>query len=109
MFRDSVAIKDFRADLDFVMQKPGFLLQYRAMQFMDICAQHDAGELTDEEYTFWKSKFPEYQGDFQNAVRANREVTVSSDGDPLPASEPQAPERGRKRKTNNRRKKKQKI
>lgn len=112
VFRDSVAIKDFKADLDFVMQRPGFLLQHRAMQFMDVCAQHDAGELTDEEYTLWKSKFPEYQRDFQNAIRADkadREVAVSSDGDPLSATEPQAPERGRKRKINNRRKKKQKI
>ena len=31
---------------------------------MKAYALHDAGELTDEEYAFWKRKFPAFQNDF---------------------------------------------
>ena len=92
VFRDSVALEDFQKAPDSILESIGAMFQYRALRFMEVCARHDAGELTDEEYALWKSKFPEYRSDFQKAV---------SESDPIPASEPQTPERSRKRKINN--------
>ncbi len=90
-FRDSVALDDFQKAPDVALENISAMLQYRALRFMEVCAQHDAGDLTDEEYALWKSKFPEYRDDFKNAV----------EGDTVPASEPKPPERSRKRKINN--------
>ena len=57
-------MEKFKPDLDTVMSSPGLLLQYRVLGFMKACALHDAGELTDEEYALWKSKFPTFLSDF---------------------------------------------
>lgn len=102
VFRDSVAVGGFKPDLDFILRSPGVLLQYRILGFMKACAQHSAGELTDEEYALWKSKFPAFLGDFyefrKQAGRAEGEIF---DGDaPVPLEKPQSPERSRKRKIN---------
>ena len=67
------------------------MLQQRVRSFLKVCALHDAGELSDEDYALWKSKFPAFMDDFKNAVEC----------DTIPASEPKSPERSRKRKVNN--------
>ena len=108
-FRDSVAVKDFKTDLEFLFQRPGYLLQLRAMQFQKACAAHDAGKLTDEEYALWKSKFPEYWDDFQKEVPADKDMAAASGGDPIPVSEPQTPERVRQRKINSGRRGKREL
>ena len=64
VFRDSIAMDNFKPDIDAITRNPGALLQYRILGFMKACALHDAGELTDEEYALWKSKFPAFLGDF---------------------------------------------
>lgn len=89
-------------DLDTVMSSPGALLQYRVLRFMKACALHDAGELTDEEYALWKSKFPAFLGDFYEFWKqAGRPDSETFDGDsPAPSEKPQSPERNRERKIN---------
>ena len=64
VFRDSVAMDDFKPDIETITRSPGALLQYRTLGFMKACAQHDAGEMTDDEYALWKSKFPAFLSDF---------------------------------------------
>ena len=103
VFRDSVAMDKFKPDLDTVMGSPGALLQYRALGFMKACALHDAGELNDEEYALWKSKFPAYLSDFYDfRKQAGKSDNETFDGDaPVPSEKPQFPERSRERKINN--------
>ena len=102
VFRDSVAVDKFKPDLDTVMGSPGVLLQYRVLGFMKACALHDAGELTDEEYALWKSKFPAFLSDFHDfRKQAGQPDNETFDGDaPVPSEKPQSPERGRERKIN---------
>ena len=102
VFRDSVAVDKFKPDLDTVMGSPGVLLQYRVLGFMKACALHDAGELTDEEYALWKSKFPAYLSDFYDfRKQAGKPDSETFDGDtPVPSEKPQSPERSRERKIN---------
>ena len=102
VFRDSVAVDKFKPDLDTVMGSPGALLQYRVLGFMKACALHDAGELTDEEYALWKSKFPAFLSDFHDfRKQAGQPDNETFDGDaPVPSEKPQSPERGRERKIN---------
>ena len=102
VFRDSVAVDKFKPDLDTVMGSPGVLLQYRVLGFMKACALHDAGELTDEEYALWKSKFPAFLSDFHDfRKQAGQPDNETVDGDaPVPSEKPQSPERGRERKIN---------
>ena len=102
VFRDSVAVDKFKPDLDTVMGSPGVLLQYRVLGFMKACALHDAGELTDEEYALWKSKFPAFLSDFHDfRKQAGQPDNETYDGDaPVPSEKPQSPERGRERKIN---------
>ena len=102
VFRDSVAIEDFKPDLDFILSRPGVLLQYRVLGFMKACALHDVGELTDEEYALWKSKFPAYMSDFYEfRKQAGRSDNETFEGDaPVPSEKPQSPERSRERKIN---------
>lgn len=100
VFRDSVASSDFQKDPNSALESVSAMLQYRALRFMEVCAQHDAGDLTDEEYALWKSKFPEYQDDFHKAIQADKDK-IALESDPIPMSEPQTPERSRKRKINN--------
>ena len=102
MFRGSVAVDKFKPDLDTVMGSPGALLQYRVLGFMKACAMHDAGELTDEEYALWKSKFPAFLSDFYDfRKQAGRPDSETFDGDaPVPSEKPQSPERSRERKIN---------
>lgn len=102
IFRDSMAADKFEPDLDTVMSSPGALLQYRVLRFMKACALHDAGELTDEEYALWKSKFPAFLGDFYEFWKqAGRPDSETFDGDsPAPSEKPQSPERNRERKIN---------
>ena len=102
VFRDSVAVDKFKPDLDTVMGSPGVLLQYRVLGFMKACALHDAGELTDEEYALWKSKFPAFLSDFYDfRKQAGQPDSETFDGDaPVPSEKPQSPERGRERKIN---------
>lgn len=96
-FRDSVALEDFQKNPDVALENISTMLQQRVRSFLKTCAQHDAGELTDEEYAFWKSKFPAFLEDSQNGA-------CGESGDcemaPVPASEPKSPERSRKRKIN---------
>ena len=103
VFRDSVAVDKFKPDLDTVMGSPGVLLQYRVLGFMKACALHDAGELTDEEYALWKSKFPAFLSDFHDfRKQAGQPDNETFDGDaPVPSEKPQSPERSRERKINN--------
>ena len=103
VFRDSVAVDKFKPNLDTVMGSPGELLQYRVLGFMKACALHDAGELTDEEYALWKSKFPAFLSDFYDfRKQAGRSDGETFDGDALvPPEKPQSPERSRERKINN--------
>ena len=102
VFRDSVAMEDFKPDLDFILSRPGVLLQYRVLGFMKACALHDAGELTDEEYALWKSKFPAFLSDFyefrKQEGRAEEETFEGAA--PVPAEKPQSPKRCRERKIN---------
>ena len=102
VFRNSVAVDEFKPNLDTVMGSPGVLLQYRVLGFMKACAQHDAGELTDEEYALWKSKFPAFLSDFYEfRKQAGRPDSETFDGDaPVPSEKPQSPERSRERKIN---------
>ena len=102
VFRDSVAVDKFKPNLDTVMGSPGELLQYRVLGFMKACALHDAGELTDEEYALWKSKFPAFLSDFYDfRKQAGRPNSETFDGDaPVPSEKPQSPERSRERKIN---------
>ena len=102
VFRDSMAMEKFKPDLDTVMSSPGLLLQYRVLGFMKACALHDAGELTDEEYALWKSKFPTFLSDFYDfRKQAGRAEGETFEGDaPVPSEKPQSPERSRERKIN---------
>ncbi|MCI8914364.1 MAG: helix-turn-helix transcriptional regulator [Lawsonibacter sp.] len=102
VFRDSVAVDKFKPDMDTVMGSPGVLLQYRVLGFMKACALHDAGELTDEEYALWKSKFPAFLSDFYDfRKQAGKPDSEAFDGDaPVPSEKPQSPERSRERKIN---------
>ena len=102
VFRNSVAVDEFKPNLDTVMGSPGVLLQYRVLGFMKACALHDAGELTDEEYALWKSKFPAFLSDFHDfRKQAGQPDNETFDGDaPVPSEKPQSPERGRERKIN---------
>ena len=102
VFRNSVAVDEFKPNLDTVMGSPGVLLQYRVLGFMKACAQHDAGELTDEEYALWKSKFPAFLSDFYEfRKQAGRPDSETFDGGaPVPSEKPQSPERSRERKIN---------
>ena len=102
VFRDSVAMDDFKPDIETITRSPGALLQYRTLGFMKACAQHDAGEMTDEEYALWKSKFPAFLSDFYDfRKQAGRPNSETFDGDaPVPSEKPQSPERSRERKIN---------
>lgn len=99
VFRDSVASSDFQKDPNSTLESVSAMLQYRALRFMEVRARHNTGKLTDEEYALWKSKFPEYQDDFHKAIQAD-EDEIALESDPIPMSEPQTPERSRKRKIN---------
>ena len=102
VFRDSVAVDKFKPDLDTVMGSPSALLQYRVLGFMKACALHEAGELNDEEYALWKSKFPAFLSDFYDfRKQAGRAEGETFEGDALvPSEKPQSPERSRERKIN---------
>lgn len=102
VFRNSVAMEDFKPDLDFILSRPGVLLQYRVLGFMKACALHDAGELTDEEYALWKSKFPAFLSDFYEFRKqaGSAEDENFAGAAPVPSEKPQSPERGRERKIN---------
>ena len=102
VFRDSVAVDKFKPNLDTVMGSPGELLQYRVLGFMKACALHDAGELTDEEYALWKSKFPAFLSDFYEfRKQAGQTEEKNFDGDaPVSSEKPQSPKRRRERKIN---------
>ena len=102
VFRGSIEMGDFKPDLDSILRSPGVLLQYRVLGFMKACALHDAGELTDEEYALWKSKFPAFLSDFYEfRKQTGRTEEESFEGDtPVPSAEPQSPERSRERKIN---------
>ena len=102
VFRNSVAVDKFKPDLDTVMGSPSLLLQYRVLGFMKACALRDAGELTDEEYTLWKSKFPAFLSDFHDfRKQAGRPNSETFDGGALaPSEKPQSPERSQERKIN---------
>ena len=102
VFRDSVAVDEFKPNLDTVMSSPGALLQYRVLGFMKACALHEAGELNDEEYALWKSKFPAFLSDFYDfRKQAGRAEGETFEGDaPVPSEKPQSPERSRERKIN---------
>ena len=102
VFRDSMTVDDFKPDIDAITRNPGALLQYRILGFMKACAQHDAGELTDEEYAIWKSKFPAFLSDFYEfRKQAGQSDNETFDGDaPVPSEKPQSPERSRERKIN---------
>ena len=86
---------NFKPDIDAITRNPGALLQYRILGFMKACALHDAGELTDEEYALWKSKFPAFLGDFYDfRKQAGQPDNETFDGDaPIPSEKPQSPER----------------
>ena len=79
VFRNSVAVDEFKPNLDTVMGSPGVLLQYRVLGFMKACAQHGAGELTDEEYALWKSKFPAFLSDFYESLWEQRHCLQGSE------------------------------
>ena len=102
VFRDSVAVDEFKPNLDTVMSSPGALLQYRVLGFMKACALHEAGELNDEEYALWKSKFPAFLSDFYDfRKQVGRAEGETFEGDaPVPSEKPQSPERNRERKIN---------
>ena len=102
VFRDSVAMDDFKPDIDAITRNPGALLQYRILGFMKACAKHDAGELTDEEYALWKSKFPAFLSDFYEfRKQAGQTEEENFDGDaPVSSEKPQSPKRRRERKIN---------
>ena len=92
---------DFKPDIDAITRNPGALLQYRILGFMKACAQHDAGELTDEEYALWKSKFPAFLSDFYEfRKQAGRTEENFEGAAPVPSEKPQSPERSRERKIN---------
>ena len=101
VFRDSVAMDDFKPDIETITRSPGALLQYRTLGFMKACAQHDAGEMTDEEYALWKSKFPAFLSDFYEFRKQAGQTEENFDGDaPVSSEKPQSPKRRRERKIN---------
>ena len=102
VFRNSVAVDKLKPDIDTVMGSPGALLQYRVLGFMKACAQHDAGEMTDDEYALWKSKFPAFLSDFYEfRKQAGQTEEENFDGDaPVSSEKPQSPKRRRERKIN---------
>ena len=102
VFRDSVAMDDFKPDIETITRSPGALLQYRTLGFMKACAQHDAGEMTDDEYALWKSKFPAFLSDFYEfRKQAGQTEEENFDGDaPVSSEKPQSPKRRRERKIN---------
>lgn len=79
-----------KPDLDSILCGPYVLLQYRVLGFMKAYAVHDVGELTDEEYAFWKSRFPAFQNDFyQFRKRTGRMGEETFEGNaPVPSAEP---------------------
>ena len=98
VFRDSVALEDFQKNPDITLAGIGAMLQQRVRSFLKVCALHSAGEVSDEDYALWKSKFPAFMEDCQKSVR---DVSGDSEIDPVPPSEPKSPERSRERKINN--------
>ena len=102
VFRDSVAMDDFKPDIETITRSPGALLQYRTLGFMKACAQHDAREMTDEEYALWKSKFPAFLSDFYKfRKQAGQTEEENFGGDaPVSSEKPQSPKRRRERKIN---------
>ena len=101
VFRDSIAVGDFTPDIDTITRSPGALLQYRILGFIKACAQHSAGEMTDEEYAIWKSKFPAFLSDFYEfRKQAGRTEENFEGAAPVPSEKPQSPERSRERKIN---------
>ncbi len=102
VFRDSIAMDNFKPDIDTITRNPGALLQYRILGFVKACAQHNAGEMTDEEYALWKSKFPAFLSDFYKfRKQAGKPDKETFDGDaPVPSEKPQSPEQSRERKIN---------
>lgn len=102
VFRDSIAVGDFKPDIDAITRSPGALLQYRILGFMKACTQHNAGEMTDEEYALWKSKFPAFLSDFYEfRKQAGRTEEENFEGAAsVPMEKPQSPERSRERKIN---------
>lgn len=104
VFRDSISTDPVVPDLDVVTQSPGMLLQYRILGFMQACALHDTGELSDEAYTLWKSKFPVYLSDFYEFQKKEGEQTENhfEGAAAFPEKKPQLPERSRERKINSR-------
>lgn len=102
VFRDSISVGDFKPDIDAITRSPGALLQYRILGFMKACTQHNAGEMTDEEYAFWKSKFPAFLSDFYEfRKQAGRSEEETFEGTaPVSSEKPQSPERSRERKIN---------
>ena len=97
VFRDSVTLEDFQKNPDIALGGIGAMLQQRVRSFLKAYALHDAGELSDEDYALWKSKFPAFMEDLQQAVRGGDDDGVA----PVPATEPKSPERSRERKINN--------
>ena len=102
VFRDSIVVGDFTPDIDAITRSPGALLQYRILGFMKACAQHSAGEMTDEEYALWKSKFPAFLSDFYEFRKqaGSAEDENFAGAAPVPSEKPQSPERNRERKIN---------
>ncbi len=97
VFKDSVALEDFQKNPDIALAGIGSMFQQRVRSFIRACTLHNTGELSDEDYALWKSKFPAFMEDLQNGVCGEGE---DGEIDPAPALEPKSPARSRKRKVN---------
>lgn len=98
VFRDSLPMEISADGIDLSSLDFGKALQLRPRSFLKVCERYDAGEISDEQYALWKSKYPLYLSD------CNREQTAPEDAVEIsetPTGEQQSPKKKRKRKIKN--------
>ncbi len=97
MFRYSLPMELSADEKDLASLDFGKALQLRLRSFLNVCERHDAGEISDEQYALWKSKYPLYLSDCVEEKPAPEEVIEISE---IPAGERRPPKKKRKRKIN---------
>lgn len=95
VFRDSIPIGIPAGGAELSSLDFGKALQYRLRDFLKACERHSTGEMTDEQYALWKSKYPLYLND----CAWNGETAKGSE---TPAEDTERPKKKRKRKIDRR-------
>lgn len=98
VFRDSLPMEISADRVDLASLDFGKALQLRLRSFLKVCERYDAGEISDEQYALWKSKYPLYLSDCNREQAAPEEAGEISE---TPTGEQQSPKKKRKRKINN--------